>query len=1268
MNLKNRIFITLLSVALLLGAFSGLTLPTAAATAEETAMENIYLKTEYLNPEDRVYGEGSNMKLMLESNGYELWIDNKSGEVAMVDQATGQILLSNPYDVANSQGSDSTKMELMSQLIVHYTDNGGKRYLNSFKEAALRDQIKVYKIKSGVRVEYTIGREESRRLVPRWISDKNFQALLITPLEKAVEEGLLDPYSLRQFKAFYLEQNLDKQASQKAKERLLRQYPICAEFPIWTFQEDSTDREINLVESIIKNNCEDYTFEQMDADHEETGYVAEDEQYPVFKTAIEYSLDENGLVARVPCNGFRYDMSTYTLENFQVLPYMGAGEDANTGYNFFPDGSGALFDYQQLNTSASTEVKGQVYGIDFAYHQISGVTYQKTIRYPVYGTVTNETYYEFSYTVLNETLNINETFTTSVSSTVVSGADSIVSGNEVRDYVEAYVAAKGGSLSSDIEEKPVDRGYVAIIEEGESLAEISTYHAGSLSDYHSIKTYFNPKPKDSYDISDAISVTSSSTWTVVSDRKYTGNISIRYQMLTDETLGSEAKKADPSYTYYETSWLGMAEAYRDYLVDTGVFQKGGLTADQLEDNIPLYLETFGAIETQQTILTIPVNVMTPLTSFENILEMYKVLSDNGVKNINFKMTGYANGGMDYTVPSSLKWENAVGGKEGFKELIAEANKINETAGEHIGLYPDFDFAYIQRNELFDSTSLKDDAVKTVDNRYSSYRQYSATYQSYVSFYQLAISPSRYSKFYNKLLSNYEQYGLKSMSIASLGTALNSDFDEDDPYNREDGKDFTAQAFADLEKAGYSLMTDGSNAYTWAYVDHILNVDLDSSRYSKSSASVPFMGAVLHGYVQFAGAPFNEEGDTSYAFLRAIENGAGLYFIVSYQNTSELKEDEQLSQYYSVRYDIWEEDIISYYKQLNDLLKDVQDKVIIEHEFLNKDVERVLDLDELQAEIQETLERAEEAAKKEQDDLETSKQMEIAEAWSFVSNANSNIEKLIKEIETICTDEIVAPLAYIGSYRNQLKNQIIKDTSSGGLADLINSDKTLSKTATQEKLQEVYDLLANAKTYTASIMIAFDKLDAKKEEALALYDQIDAAIELISETDALSAEAKEKMVAEMENYRDEADALWTRVEVALRLAGTREETTNTAITRALAILDGLVIAGNYAEADEPFQAVIKPHRYTTEDIYQLAERLREEAGIEEEEETEEDTDTQYAMTQNQIVVVTYGDRDPDTHEKTAYKSFILNYNNFTVKVVYDGVAYTIPSGGYVVIQH
>ena len=71
----------------------------------------------------------------------------------------------------------------------------------------------------------------------------------------------------------------------------------------------------------------------------------------------------------------------------------------------------------------------------------------------------------------------------------------------------------------------------------------------------------------------------------------------------------------------------------------------------------------------------------------------------------------------------------------------------------------------------------------------------------------------------------------------------------------------------------------------------------------------------------------------------------------------------------------------------------------------------------------------------------------------------------------------------------------------------------------------------------------------------------------------------------------------------------------------------------------------------------------EAPVEEEEEEQAGSD--YYITDNSVVSVTYGDIDANGH-KTAYKTFILNYNNFAVRVTYGGVVYTVAANGYVVV--
>ncbi len=971
---------------------------------------------------------------------YELYIDAYSGEVAIKSKSTGEILFTNPYNVGSSTATDAGKNAILSQLIVNYTkiSDNVSAYLTSYAEAACRNQIIVKNIKGGIRVEYTIGQGETRSLLPRVIDADSFEAMMEiikTNLNEKIEAGAFSDPSIEESRVNRFELLYEKYTM----EMLFDEYgeaihpdttelvglcpaledfkndPAYKDFAFYIFKRDAGPTELQRQERVIKDYYPEYTYDQLEAAHDMFEYEIKIEVSPIFKMALEYTIEDTGLVVDLPANGIRFDETVYRLDSVDVLPYMGAGRNPNKGYTFFPDGSGAIFDFQEIATMGQAEISANIYGDDYAYHSISG-KYEEVIRYPVFGIYEQET---FTKDVTDE----NGNTTTS-------------------SYTK-------------------DRGFVAIIEEGETLMKLSTIHGGAKNyktDYNSVVMSVMPRPTDSYIMSDVISAGSSSDtpWYVVSDRRYTGDFTVRYIMLTDEDVAKDKGISD----FYEPSYVGMAKAYRNYLIDNGILTK--LT--DVEEDIPLYIETFGALETTERILSIPINVMTPLTTFADIQQMYKDLDKTGISNVNFIMTGYTDGGMTgEKMPYNLNWENAVEkGGINFKELTAYAKK------EDFGLFPNFDFVFSSEDALFDGLSLNKHAAKTIDDRYSSKREYSATKHTYVSYYDLVISSAYFHRFYEKFIPKYAKTSPIGISVSTLGSYLNSDFDEDEPYNRNDSKGHTVDAFAYIDKnlKDTEIMTAGGNAYTWKYVDHITDVAVDSSRYSIASASVPFLGIVLHGYVQFSGTAVNMEGNLNYAFLKALESGAALKFILSYRNTSELKEYEELSKYYSVDYSIWYDqgygDLVELYTELNSLLKDVQDVAIDEHVFLNDGV-RIPDSDELKADAAQAVKDAiayEKAlanaeSNEERDSIYEARQI-ILKGYDLIKDA----------VSTTATDNLTAKL-------NALKAIYDLDANTGTYAQLLkDANRALDEWKAYQQFNAIYSDIkgTTAKTYDMSTVL------------------------------------------------------------------------------------------------------------------------------------------------------------------------------------------------------
>ncbi len=1227
MKLFTKTMSTLLAVLMLLGSFTALSVfgVSAAETTDKEEEEEVktaetidYIEEVFETPEQAL----EYMVPYLENENFIMYFNEYTGAFAVQNKLTGQIQFSNPYDIASSKGSAKTKAEVLSNIFVKYSDNttNNTSELNSYTDAALNNQIQVKKIKGGVRVEYIIGNEATRKLVPRLISATNFENLLLRPLEAAIG----GEHNFDRFKAFFELQDLSKAKSEKERLSMLARYPVVQKMVVYNLDTTASVVDINFLEDLIKNYCPEYTFDQMDADHAETGYEAENELSPVFKLALEYSLNADGFTLRQPTNGLRYNTTLYTIEGLEILPWMGAGNGYNEGYTFYPDGSGALFRFEELNGKSTFTASRQIYGNDFAYHTITG-KYQKALRMPVYGIKSDDAFYCYTTTklVLNPETNeeLMEETEHKVSVTVV----------HTKEEIEEELAAmleKGEILEhSDVELVTESNGYFAVIEEGESLCTLATYHAGSLSDYHTIKVSFNPRPKDSYDLSDSISVSGSQTQVVVSDRKYTGNLKIRYVMLSDPTMAASTGYAENA-AYYQADYVGMANAYSDYLVTHDMLTR--LTEDDVTADIPLYIESFGMIEVTEQILSFPVTVDKPLTTFTDIGTMYDELSKQGVKNINFRLTGFANGGMYAVVPTKIKWEKAVGGKSDMLTLLETAQSVNEGEG-NLKLYPEFELSYVLGTSTFDGLRFKRDVIRTIDNRYASRKEYSATYQTWISYFELALSPAYIDRFYNKLLKAYDEYtefGALGISVSTLGTDLNTDFDEDEPYNREDNKRFLREALQAISsKEGMAgVMADGGNAYTYPYLDHLLNVALDSSRFMRASNSIPFVGMVLHGYIQFAGDPLNMEGDIYYAMLKAIENGASLYFILSYRNTSYLKEFYDLSQYYSVNYAIWKEDVIKYYNELNAVMADVQTNLIINHQFITGT--RVLDESEIETAVRDEM-RVNDEYELAYDEMTTLEHIaEIAAARAAAKSAVKTMEESVEEL----TEALKAISKASGNVRTY--------ANSCASAKKEYENALLSATTTEARrkaLEQAYTTSKRTliKEAAAGIQYAIDATHTY-ETVAEMLETAYRAVELLTEAGAAQEliDAARAGAEEAEGYLEEIKALADRC-------------------------NNEFVEKIYATATA---------QVSKEDIDDRLNYYDEE---EEEEESEsEDADSIYLSDNGNIVAVTYGGKNGNDRE--AYKTFILNYNNYAVTVHYevgDEVkVYTIPANRYVVVIH
>ena len=891
--MKRKILILLAS--LLIGTVASSLIGVSASnkvTYDAEAIKEQYLTTSYATEKEKL----DTMVEQMRAGDFILYIDEVTGEMALRNTKTKQVLWSNPFDIAGAQTADTQKYELFSQILLNYTtiSSGASSTMNSFEEAAMRinaesgnNQIVVKQVSGGVRVEYTLGRTETRVLVPRCISKERFETMIIEPLKAAAKQNLTTTdgqsakFLLSKFinddgnTVFYtLKDPNAPGVTERQKRAMYLQYPITEKMPVYVIDANATQVElVNWLEKAI-TNFTDYTFEDMASDHSMTNYTGTDVAPPLFRIAIEYYLTEDGLTYRVPANGIRFDSTLYRLDNVTILPYLGAGTASSGGYTFIPDGSGSIVNFADV-AKQSVQLSGKVYGQDYAYYNLTGAN-QEIMRLPVYGTVVSKIEYETQ--------------------------------TERVDVFDENGNVIGSEVVTKQVKKVKDSAVLSIITEGEAIATITSKHGGTVNPYNTTYATYVPRPNDSYALNQ-FSASSTSMWTVVTDRRYTGNISVKIVMLSGE----------------DANYSGMANAYREYLTANGTLTK----LDKTEEKVPLFVESFGAIEVSERILGVPVNVKKSLTTYDDLQTMVTELQEKGIGRVNVKYTSWANDAFKQQPFTKLKLEKATGGKGGLADFLAYAKENNAY------LYPDVELSYVFNLSMFDGFNYNKMVSRRVDKRIGFKLLYDDESQGFTVWDGDVISPQFMSDIWKKIEKKYTKLGIGGISVGSLGENLNSDHHKKRPLNRVEAQSYVDTVLSEIKASAGEMLVDGGNAYALKYADLIVDAPLESSRYIYASREVPFYAMVVHGSLQFAGAPINAAPDYDAAVLKIIESGSLPFFRVSYQNTNELKSDVTTSKYFSVDYTTWKDDIVETYATINEALADLQNVYIVKHDAITK---------------------------------------------------------------------------------------------------------------------------------------------------------------------------------------------------------------------------------------------------------------------------------------------------------------------------------------------
>lgn len=859
----------------------------------------------------------NNYELVAANAELSLYMNKDTTEIAVQHHDSQEIWYSNP------PGSRSDKDTLS---IIYYNPSDEMKRMNNFKDSIEYGQFDIEELENGVRISYLFGPEWwEDDWLPLMIPQDRFENEILPKVPERDRKWLAGKYKLIGLEKMEPDYervpiaalpNLDKQfgeyivvspgktLSNKDKstltlllvdtvvaanpEKLSERADLKIEHinqlidtPAYVI--DNTIRPWDRSDIIAIMKAIDYRPEEIAKDHIANQIEPPVLNVEVFRITVEYVLEGNSLVVKVPMNEVYYPVQVvpnaryitgvssyfrpssrtelfdyfgqiggqlvdFPLYSINVLNHFGASPTGSEGYIFVPDGSGAL-----VETKVATNVQyaRDVYGKD---HSVS------------YGLAEHE-------------------------------------------YVEPMDRYKKEDLYMPVFGlKEGDKAFFAVIEEGHGMARIKANTSSSVSPYSRVSSEFVLLPYGEINLTET-------DRTEELARRARGKIKAFPKELPDEDIIIR-------YTFLageNANYVGMANSYREYLVQKYNLEK----VEQNESNIPFYLELTGAIPVNKSIMGIPRDVIVPLTTYQQVSDIVGKLLNEQVDNIQLRYNGWRQGGVIPGFPNKVRLEKALGSKDDFKALTSYL------AENQIGFYPNVDFLNVYDNK-YGKFHLRRDIAQSL-NRQPIWMIRDDIAWAYV------LAPSRIDEVIDRFLVDYQSLAVGGIALGDLGKQINSDFALEKPTSRADSLVLMEEAMNKLKTEGnLELLVNKANIYSVPYADHIVNLPLTSNNYNIISRSVPFYQMVLHEYVNYTGAPLNRYPDYTYAMLKFTETGSLPHFTWMYEEGTTVKQTD-FDFLFANYYGDWLDKAAETYHEMNAVLRQVNGQRMMNHQQLAKNV-------------------------------------------------------------------------------------------------------------------------------------------------------------------------------------------------------------------------------------------------------------------------------------------------------------------------------------------
>lgn len=631
-------------------------------------------------------------------------------------------------------------------------------------------------------------------------------------------------------------------------------------------KKEPVDQEFNNYGDSIAKGCMEY--EKL-ADGSGVKFIF---GFPVANVYIpvQYSIVDGAFQAEIVTEEIKgVGTFPYAILDIKLLPYFGAANESQSGELLLPDGSGALIKFNNgKNHNDIIFYNNKVYGTNITLPQEKLESVKEQISLPIFGSIWKGTE---ETPIAAETPDSEETPNSGVSS---NGA------------------------------------FLGVIVSGDASSSIIASTSGKVSSYNMIHSVAHMAEHKFIRTKASGGVGQEARVLAISDNQLANqNFAVRYYFLSGE----------------KASYAGLAEKYREHLQAANQLKRSALV-----DKKYLILDLVGAVSIEKFIFGVKQPVVTPLTTYNDVVTIVKELKAEGIDNLVINYIGALDGGLSNKVYSNVKTESVLGTKKEFRAMIEYLEQENV-------------ILFLETNpvDIYNSGNGYDnnaDSAKTFFDKYAfQYRFILDSEQTDKTMRWHILHPNRVPGLVNKFVDAAAAWEIENISVDRIGKVLYTDYADDVPSTtRMHTLNFWKETLKAADEKTDNLLAHGGNAYTLAYADIVTDIANGSSDFDMIDQTVPFYQIALQGNTLLAPTAFNMSVDYERELLKVLENGCNLKYNLIYGDVDQLVGTEH-DNMVSYSYKRWKNKIVEHYKTIQDASAQFAGKDIINHTIVTNDV-------------------------------------------------------------------------------------------------------------------------------------------------------------------------------------------------------------------------------------------------------------------------------------------------------------------------------------------